>query len=135
MEPITATAIIAALAAGTIGGATELGKKAIVDGYEALKSLLKNKFGDQSRVAKSVAFLETMPDSDASKALVKEAVADAKADQDPDIHKAAQALLDQMKAVPGGEQHIQNAIGTGIAQADRGSSASVTINHARDKEQ
>jgi hypothetical protein len=63
------------------------------------------------------------------------AESDAKADQDPDIRQAAQALLDQMKAVPGGEQHVQNAIGTGIAQADRGSTASVTINHIRDKEQ
>ena len=43
MEPIT-TAILAALAAGAAGGATETGKEIIVDTYAALKALLKKKF-------------------------------------------------------------------------------------------
>ena len=123
MDPITA-ALIAALAAGV----TEVGKTMFVDAYNGLKTLLKKKFGEQSRVVQSVAFLEDMPTSEASKALVHEAVVAAKADQDPELQQAAQALLDQVQAQPGGEQHIQNAIGSYIAQADRGSMASVNIN-------
>ncbi len=38
-------------------------------------------------------------------------------------------LLEQIKAQPGGEQHIQNAIGSYIAQADHGGTATVTVNH------
>ena len=123
MDPITA-ALIAALAAGV----TEVGKTMFVDAYNGLKALLKKKFGEQSRVVQSVAFLEDMPTSEASKALVHEAVLAAKADQDPELQHAAQALLDQVRSQPGGEQHIQHAIGSYIAQADRGSTASVNIN-------
>ena len=133
MEPITAVAIIAAISAGITGGTTDLVKQTVIDGYDALKALLKKKFGEQSKVTKAVEMLELMPDSDASKTLVKETIIEAKADQDQEIHQAAQILFDQMKAIPGGEQHIQQAIGSYIAQADRGSTASVTIHDVRDK--
>jgi HetE-like protein len=128
MDPVTAAAIIAALSAGVSGGATELVKSAITDGYDALKTRLKKKFGEQSNVIKSVEVLETMPDSEAGKALVKETVAHVQADQDLDIRQAAEALLMQVKGLPGGKQHIQNAIGTHIAQASDHSTASVNIN-------
>jgi hypothetical protein len=127
MDPITA-ALIAALAAGVTSGITEVGKTMFVDAYNGIKALLKKKFGEQSRVVQSVAFLEDMLTSEASKALVHEAVVAAKADQDPELQQAAQALLAQVQAQPGGEQHIQHAIGSYIAQADRGSTASVNVN-------
>ena len=44
MDPVT-TAIVVALAAGATSGVTEAGRKAIADAYEALKTLLKKKFG------------------------------------------------------------------------------------------
>ncbi len=136
VEPITATAILAAIATGVISGTTEVGKKALVEGYEALKTLLKNKFGDKGEVAEAVEKLEKKPDSPARQAEVKELLAEVKADEDPQIRQAAQAVLDQVKALPGGEQHIQQAIGSYIAQADRGSTASVTIHDptSRDKD-
>jgi predicted Ser/Thr protein kinase len=46
MDPIT-TAIVTALA-------TNLGKDAIKDGYEALKAAIKKKFGDDSDVVDAV---------------------------------------------------------------------------------
>jgi HetE-like protein len=127
MDPITA-AIVAALAAGALSGVTEVGKNLLVDAYNGLKAKLKERLGEQSRVVKSVEFLEGAPDSEASKALVHEAVVAAKADQNPELQQAAQKLLEQVKAQPGGEQHVMNAIGTGIAQADRGSTATVNMN-------
>ena len=87
MDPITA-ALVAALAAGVLSGTTEVGKNLLVDAYTALKAKLKQKFGDQSRVVKSVAFLEESPDSEASKGLVHESVVATKADQDPELHQA-----------------------------------------------
>lgn len=126
MDPIT-TAIIAAVAAGV----TKVGPQAIADAYTALKDLLKSKFGVHSDVFKSVDDLEAKPDSAGRKATLQEEVAAAKADQDPDIRKAAQELLDKISAQPGGGQHIQQAIGSYIAQADRNSTASVNVNQPK----
>jgi hypothetical protein len=133
MDSVTATAIIAALAAGVSGGATELVKMAITDGYSALKTSLKKKFGEQSDVAEAVQMLEKRPNSEASKALVKETLSLVQADQDQDIRQAAEALLTHLKAQPGGAQFIQNAQGSHIAQANDHSSASVNINTPREQ--
>jgi hypothetical protein len=132
MDPIT-TAIVAVLAAGVTGGASELGKKAIVDSYEALKSLLRTKFGAASHVVKAVEDLEGTPDSKGRQVTLQEEVGKAHADQDPDIRQAAQQLLDRLHSLPGGEQHVQQAIGNYIAQADRGSSASVHVNQPKEE--
>jgi hypothetical protein len=131
MDPIT-TAIIAALAAGVTGGATKVGQQVIVDAYTALKGLLKKKFGEQSEVVKSVEGLESKPDSTARKELLKEEVTAVKADQDADILRAAQDLLEKIKTQPGGESHIQQATGSYIAQADRNSTASVNVNQTKE---
>jgi hypothetical protein len=131
MDPIT-TAIVAALAAGVTGGASELGKKAIVDSYIALKTLLKTKFGAASHMVKAVEDLEGTPDSKGRQQTLQEEVGKAHADQDVDIQQAAQELLTQLRAQPGGEQHIQQAIGSYIAQADRGSSATVNVNQPKE---
>jgi hypothetical protein len=131
MDPITA-AIVAALSLGVTSGLTETSKKAIGEAYDALKGLLKKKFGHASTVVQTVEGLETKPDSKGRQVTLQEEVAAAHADQDPDILKAARALLDQLRAQPGGEQHIQQAIGSYIAQADRGSTASVNIDHPKE---
>src|SRR5215469_11569836 len=127
MDPITA-AIIAALTAGALSGLTDTSRKLIADAYTGLKSLLLKKFGGQSPVVQSVTNLEARPESPNRQGVVQEEVQAAKADQDPDLLQAAQSLLEEIKAQPGGEQHIQNAIGSYIAQADHGSTATVNVN-------
>ena len=131
MDPITA-AIVAALAAGAIAGTTEVGKNVLVEAYNALKARLKQKLGEQSRVVKSVEFLEESHDSEASKALVHEAVVAAKADQDPDLQQAAQAVLAQVRAQPGGAHYIQNVTGDYNASAQGGGDATVNVNAPRE---
>lgn len=128
MEPITTAAIVAALAAGIVKSAGSVGEKVLVDSYAALKGLLQRKFGGESKLAKAVDDLEAKPDSDGRKLTLKEEVGEAKADEDPEIRQAAQALLDQLQAQPGGQQHIQHAMGSYIAQADRQSTAQVHVN-------
>jgi hypothetical protein len=124
MDPVT-TAILAALASG--GG--KVTEKLIVDTYEGLKSIISKKLGDDSKVAEAIVNLETEPEFGTHKMTLEGRIKGAKADQDPDIVKAAQALLDQINAQPGSTQHIQNAIGSYIAQAELGSTATVTINY------
>ncbi len=126
MEPIT-TVILSALAAGAAAGVGEVGKKLVVDGYEALKAALRAKFGADSDLADAVAGLEKHPDSDGRKQTLHEEIVAAKAQDDPELVELARALLDRIESQPGGAQHIQNAVGSYIAQADRGGTATVTV--------
>jgi hypothetical protein len=126
MEPIT-TAIIAALTAGAASGLTEAAKKSISDAYIGLKALIEKKFGGKSDVADAIDKLEAKPESAGRRQTLTEELTATDAAADPELFGAAQSLLELVKALPQGEQHIQSAIGTGIAQADRGSTASVSF--------
>ena len=132
MDPVT-TAILAALAAGTIGGVTEVSKTAIIDAYQKLKDLLVNKFGAKSKVVTAVDDLEEEHDSKGRQLTLQEQIAKVKAGQDQELVQAAQILLRELRTQPGGEQHTQNAIGSSIAQASDHSSASVNINRPPEK--
>ncbi len=101
MDPIT-TAIMAALA--------NLSKDAIKDGYNALKAALKKKFGSESDLVDAVEKLEKKPDSEGRKATVQEEIEAAKVNDDPDIIRLAQDLLDKIKEQPGGQQTITQNI-------------------------
>lgn len=131
MDPIT-TAIVAALTAGAVAGVTDASKKAIADAYDALKGLLKKKFGHESEVVKSVERLETRPDSTSRQGTLAEEVADAKAAHDPEILQAAQTLLDQVKEQPGGGQHIQNVIGNYNAVVQGSGNPTVNVNQPKE---
>jgi hypothetical protein len=98
MDPIT-TAIVTALA-------TNLGKDVIKDGYEALKTAIKKKFGSESDLVDAVNKLEKSPDREDRKATVKTEVEIAKANDDSDIIQLAQDLLDKIKNQPGGQETI-----------------------------
>ena len=105
----------------------------MVDAYNGLKSTLKRKFGEDSEVVKAVDTVEEEPKSEWRQAMLKEKVERARADQDPEVRKAAQELLDSVKKQPGGEQHIQHVQsihGDYNAMADRGGRASVRINRS-----
>jgi len=132
MEPIS-TAIIAAIATGAASGTTEVGKAAIVDAYKGLKNLIGSKLGADSDAMQAVDKLEKQPDRDDRKATVATELEFSKAGDDSYIVDAAQALLKQLEAQPGGGQAVQNAQGYGIAQASGGSTATVTIGSRDDK--
>ena len=97
MDPIT-TAIVAALA--------NLSKDAIGDCYGTLKASLKKKFGSESDLVDAVDKLEKKPDSEGRKATLQEEIEIAKVNDDPDIIRLAQDLLDKIKEQPGGQQII-----------------------------
>ena len=98
MDPIT-TAIVAALV-------SDLSKDAIRDCYGTLKASLKKKFGDQSDLVDAVDKLEKKPDSEGRKAILQEEFDIAKVNDDPDLIRLAQDLLDKIKEQPGGQQII-----------------------------
>ena len=123
MDPIT-TAIVA----GVVAGATKVATQGVADAYNGLKDLLKKKLGAQSEVVKAVEGVEAKPESAGRKETLKEEIASAKADQDAELLKAAQALLEKLKAQPDGAQIIQQATGSYIAQASGGGTATVSVN-------
>lgn len=131
MDPITA-AIIAAIAAGVTTkfaeSTTEAVGSAIKESYAKLKALLNSKFGEKSEVVEAVAKLEAAPDSAGRRGVLQEEVAKAKAADDPKIIEAAEGLREQLKALPGASQVFQQAIGSNIAQASGGSTATVNVN-------
>ncbi len=122
MDPIT-TAIVAAVTAGV----TDIGKNAFTDVYKGLKGLIKSKFGKNNKVSKAIADLEDNRESKGRQMVLAENMAMEKIDQDSDLISAAEQLMEILKQQPGGEQHIMNARGKFIVQADRGSSASINI--------
>src|SRR5687768_4049452 len=130
MEPITFTVIVAALTAGLVTGVSKVGENALVDAYQGLKATLKRKFGDDSEVVKAVETLEEDPNSDWRQGMPKEKVDRAGVDQDLEVRRAAQELLDRVVETPGGEQHAMIIRGNYNAMADRGGRASVRINRS-----
>ena len=131
MDPIT-TAILAAVTAGATTGVKKVGQQFVADAYAKLKELMGKKFGSKSKVLKAVKELEANPESAARKEVLKEEVAAAKADQDPELVKIAHSLLKGLKALPGGTQIIQTALGNQNIQV-AGDGNSVNVNTPKAK--
>jgi len=120
-------AITLALTTGVNAGANEVAKKAIVESYEGLKSLFVKNHGENSQTVKAIRELEAKPKSKGRKDTLTEELEEAHAASDPELTAAVQSLLTLIQSLPHREKHIQSANGTGIAQADRGSTATVTM--------
>jgi hypothetical protein len=102
MDPIT-TAIVAALG--------KLAEPVVKDAYQGLKTLILKKFGSKGDLADAIDKLEQRSESDARIAVVHEELASVKADQDQELLRAAQSLIQKIEAQPGGSQFIQMVIG------------------------
>ena len=105
MDPITG-AIVAAFASGALGGATEVGKKVIVDAYEALKAAIKQKYGEDSKIAQAVAGVEAEPDFKPNQDALAGRVEQANATGDEELVKLAQALLEALKETHKGQEAV-----------------------------
>jgi MinD-like ATPase involved in chromosome partitioning or flagellar assembly len=139
MEPVSmvAVAIASALAAGAASGVTDVAKSAITDAYSVVKALLARKIGAQSKLVNAVEKLEAEPASAGRRLTLQEQAQAVKVDQDAEIMAAVQELLNRIKAQPSSKQHIesiQHAVGSYIAQADRGGPATVNVSGGKGKD-
>jgi hypothetical protein len=120
--------IVAAVFGGVAASAGKVASKAVEDAYGALKELLVGKLGKRAEAVEALAKLEAKPDSDGRKATLAEEMKDANVADDPDVLDAArrlQAALDQLPAE--GRAAVQHAVGSYIAQASGGSTATVNV--------
>lgn len=115
MDPIT-TAIVMAITLGVVSGTSKVSEQAIVDSYNALKNLIKNKFGTKSEIINAVESLETKPNSSARKELLKEEVMETKANDDKELVALASEIIKSLET-NFDTKVIQQAIGNNIAIA------------------
>lgn len=95
MDP--ATIVVTALVAGAVAAAKDVTTQAIKDSYAGLKALVIRRFGGKGDVADTVQKAEQKPDSKGQQETLKEELAAAGADQDLEVLKQAQALLDLLR--------------------------------------
>ncbi|MGO1077256.1 hypothetical protein [Inquilinus sp. CA228] len=93
MDPIT-TAILAILPAL----ASDMIQSGVKDAYEALKAVIRRKWGDAAPVSEAITAIEEDPTSKAQAAVLEEKVAAANVAEDPDVLEALRQLVEQMKA-------------------------------------
>lgn len=120
-------AIIGAIAAGALDGTKELAKSALSDGYNSLKATLLDRFGNKADLAGALEKVEEKPTSEGRMRVLEEELAESGAAKDHTLLTQAVQLIDMIKHLQG-NTGSQIAHGTGIAQADRGSTASVAMN-------
>jgi hypothetical protein len=128
MPELVTTAILAAIAAGATAGITDTAKKATGDAYAGLKALLVRKLDAGSEPVEAISKLERKPASAGWKESVAEELARSEANEDQELVAAAEVVLSRLRELlPSEQRHIQQAIGSYIAQADRGSTATVNV--------
>lgn len=102
-DPIT-TAVVAALPAL----ASDVVKSAVKDAYDALRAVIRRRWGEASPVARAVEALESDPSSREHASALQEKIADIKATEDPDVMKAlAKLVVSLKKADTGGSATTQ----------------------------
>lgn len=89
MEPITL--IVTALAAGAAAGVQGAAGEAVKDAYQALKSAILRRFGRTPEITVSLEKAEQKPDVWMHP--LKDALAEAGVDREPDVVRAAQKLM------------------------------------------
>lgn len=101
MDPVT-LAIVTALG--------NLAQVAIQDSYTAFKAALQKKYGVKSELLEAVDKLEQKPDSKARQSVLQEEVANVKVDQDTELLKIANDLLEKLKELPGAKISISQDV-------------------------
>lgn len=136
--------IVTALASGAVAGLKPAAEQAVKDAYDGLKSLIQRKFSQVD-----VAPLERKPDSESKQKSVAEDLADAGADKDVEVLRAAQELIriiesnspeaaaaagiDLERLRVGGSINIEDVIaaGTGVRGKNWEAEGDVTIKGVR----
>jgi hypothetical protein len=122
-------AILAALSAGALDGAKDATKKAVADGYAALRDAITKKYKHHGDVTEALEKLEQKPQSKGHAQVLEEELNSSGASTDQALVQQAAQLMTLIKSMPSIGSGTQIAHGSGIAQADRQSTASINITY------
>lgn len=128
MDPVTL--IVTALTAGAAAGSQSFVTDSIKDAYAGLKALIKRKFA--GKASAEMVLSEHESDPETWQAPLKKALTQEHLDQDTEILQAAQALLEQIQAQPGGKHYTQSIVGNYNAQVQGSGSASVNVTQPKE---
>ena len=127
MDPIS-LGLIAAISAGAATGVSNATTQMVSDSYQGLKGLIKRKFGASNKAVEAIEKLEENPESTGWRESVETELTKIDATSDADLLFAAETLLEHIKALPSGEDHIK-VVGNYNAVAQNRSTAKVHIEH------
>ena len=120
--------IVAAVLGGVAASAGKVASKSVEDAYGALKGLLARKLGDKADAVEALAKLEARPEREDRKATVAAELKEAKVADDPDLVDGARRLQAALEQLPAESRaQVQHAVGSYIAQASGGSTATVNV--------
>lgn len=123
MDPITSAIVL--------GVAGNFATDAIAAAYKSLKDALTKKHGQDSDLVDAVNKLEKTPDRDDRKATVQAEVEFAKVNDDQELVKLAQDLLNQLKEQPGGMSAINQTV-SNVKYAATSGTGNATVSQIND---
>jgi hypothetical protein len=85
---------------------TNVAKAGIKEAYDGLKSVIRQKWGDDSAISKAISAMEESPNSKGRAAVVEEEADAVKAADHPEVAQALQKLVEQMKANGAGGEAV-----------------------------
>ena len=106
MDPIT-LAITTTLSAGALTSLSKVAEQSVLDAYEALKNMMKKKYGEEKDLINAVENLERKPESEARKLLLEEEILAKKIHYDKELIELAQSLIE---LISDREQLVANRI-------------------------
>jgi Effector-associated domain 7 len=95
MDPLSM--IVTALVAGASAALKDTAVQAIKDAYSGLKGLISRKFASEVFLGAALTLAEKKPDDKSRQELLQDELKSAKADEDSEVLKQAQALLELIK--------------------------------------
>jgi hypothetical protein len=123
MDPISQSIIL--------GVAGNFATDAIKAAYTSLKNALIAKYGVQNKLIDAVNGLESNRESTSRRGVVEEEVKNIQADEDPELVKLAQELLDKLKEQPGGVPSITQNV-SNVKFAATSATGNATVSHIND---
>jgi hypothetical protein len=95
MDPLSI--IVTAVVSGAAAASKDVAAQAVRDAYNGLKGLIVRKIGDKADVEGAIEGVEKRPDSKNRKGVLQEELKITEVDQDAEVVKQAQALLELLE--------------------------------------
>ena len=116
MEPLTTTAVVAAISAAIAPGAKEVANSAVKDCYAAIKGMLAERFGSKSEAATALAQLETNSESEGQRLLLKEKLDNSRLVDEASFQELVNELVKALQASDAGTIAYEQFLNQGSDQ-------------------